>query len=75
MICLYFLRCPSWADDESIAVRNVNNELHFFENNNFGNTVFFCLLHSLCMLYLKGSYDAISSFSFSLESHKLIVYR
>ncbi|XP_030622317.1 eukaryotic translation initiation factor 2A isoform X4 [Chanos chanos] len=27
--------CPSWADDESIAVRNVNNELHFFENNNF----------------------------------------
>ncbi|KAM9481325.1 eukaryotic translation initiation factor 2A [Clarias gariepinus] len=27
--------CPSWADDESIAVRCVNNELHFFENNNF----------------------------------------
>ncbi|KAG5269411.1 hypothetical protein AALO_G00201720 [Alosa alosa] len=27
--------CPSWADDESIAVRNVNNELHFFEENNF----------------------------------------
>ncbi|XP_042600565.1 eukaryotic translation initiation factor 2A-like [Cyprinus carpio] len=27
--------CPSWADDESISVRNVNNELHFFENNNF----------------------------------------
>ncbi len=53
MICLYFLRCPSWADDESIAVRNVNNELHFFENNNFGNTAFFCLLNSLCMLYLN----------------------
>ncbi|XP_036392819.1 eukaryotic translation initiation factor 2A isoform X1 [Megalops cyprinoides] len=30
--------CPSWADDESISVRNVNNELHFFENNNF-NTI------------------------------------
>ncbi|MBN3308549.1 eukaryotic translation initiation factor 2A [Amia ocellicauda] len=27
--------CPSWSDDESIAVRNVNNELHFFENNKF----------------------------------------
>ncbi|XP_066540461.1 eukaryotic translation initiation factor 2A [Hoplias malabaricus] len=27
--------CPSWAEDESIAVRCVNNELHFFENNNF----------------------------------------
>ncbi|XP_035381512.1 eukaryotic translation initiation factor 2A [Electrophorus electricus] len=27
--------CPSWADDESIAVRCVNNELHFFENNKF----------------------------------------
>ncbi|XP_073706124.1 eukaryotic translation initiation factor 2A [Garra rufa] len=27
--------CPSWADDESVSVRNVNNELHFFENNKF----------------------------------------
>ncbi|XP_069053621.1 eukaryotic translation initiation factor 2A isoform X2 [Lepisosteus oculatus] len=27
--------CPTWSDDESIAVRNVNNELHFFENNKF----------------------------------------
>lgn len=27
--------CPSWADDEKIAVRSVNNELHFFENNDF----------------------------------------
>ncbi|GAA6101874.1 eukaryotic translation initiation factor 2A isoform X1 [Tachysurus ichikawai] len=32
--------CPSWADDESVAVRCVNNELHFFENNNFGKTLF-----------------------------------
>ncbi|XP_029922420.1 eukaryotic translation initiation factor 2A [Myripristis murdjan] len=30
--------CPSWSDDESIAVRSVNNELHFFENNDF-NTI------------------------------------
>ncbi|XP_067103036.1 eukaryotic translation initiation factor 2A [Osmerus mordax] len=28
--------CPSWTDDEKIAVRSVNNELHFFENNDFG---------------------------------------
>uniref|UniRef100_A0A8C7UXC7 Eukaryotic translation initiation factor 2A n=1 Tax=Oncorhynchus mykiss TaxID=8022 RepID=A0A8C7UXC7_ONCMY len=27
--------CPSWSDDEKIAVRSVNNELHFFENNDF----------------------------------------
>uniref|UniRef100_A0A663E1I2 Eukaryotic translation initiation factor 2A n=1 Tax=Aquila chrysaetos chrysaetos TaxID=223781 RepID=A0A663E1I2_AQUCH len=27
--------CPCWADDESICARNVNNEVHFFENNNF----------------------------------------
>ncbi|XP_039613968.1 eukaryotic translation initiation factor 2A [Polypterus senegalus] len=27
--------CPVWSDDESISVRNVNNELHFFENNQF----------------------------------------
>ncbi|XP_035240981.1 eukaryotic translation initiation factor 2A [Anguilla anguilla] len=30
--------CPNWSDDEKIAVRNVNNELHFFENNDF-NTI------------------------------------
>ncbi|KAJ6669410.1 hypothetical protein lerEdw1_008219, partial [Lerista edwardsae] len=27
--------CPCWSDDESICARSVNNELHFFENNNF----------------------------------------
>ncbi|MEE6501007.1 hypothetical protein FKM82_004028 [Ascaphus truei] len=27
--------CPCWAEDESICARNVNNEVHFFENNNF----------------------------------------
>lgn len=30
--------CPSWSDDEIICARNVNNEIHFFENNNF-NTI------------------------------------
>ncbi|KAM8903631.1 eukaryotic translation initiation factor 2A [Spinachia spinachia] len=27
--------CPSWSEDEEISVRSVNNELHFYENNNF----------------------------------------
>ncbi|XP_035857521.1 eukaryotic translation initiation factor 2A isoform X2 [Sander lucioperca] len=27
--------CPSWSEDEKIAVRSVNNELHFYENNDF----------------------------------------
>ncbi len=31
-------------------------------------------LHN-CVSILKGSYDAISSFPFSLECYKLIVYR
>lgn len=26
---------PVWTDDEGICCRNVNNELHFFEDNNF----------------------------------------
>ncbi|XP_026227202.1 eukaryotic translation initiation factor 2A [Anabas testudineus] len=30
--------CPSWSEDEKICVRSVNNELHFFENNDF-NTI------------------------------------
>uniref|UniRef100_A0A3B4BBS4 Eukaryotic translation initiation factor 2A n=1 Tax=Periophthalmus magnuspinnatus TaxID=409849 RepID=A0A3B4BBS4_9GOBI len=32
------LWCPSWSEDEAIAVRSVNNELHFYENNDF-NTI------------------------------------
>lgn len=31
----FWHRCPSWSDDEVICARNVNNEIHFFENNNF----------------------------------------
>ncbi|XP_048190844.1 eukaryotic translation initiation factor 2A isoform X2 [Perognathus longimembris pacificus] len=31
--------CPSWSDDEIICARNVNNEVHFFENNNFTTAV------------------------------------
>uniref|UniRef100_A0A3Q4GK54 Eukaryotic translation initiation factor 2A n=1 Tax=Neolamprologus brichardi TaxID=32507 RepID=A0A3Q4GK54_NEOBR len=28
--------CPSWSEDEKICVRIVNNELHFYEDNDFG---------------------------------------
>ncbi|XP_047246530.1 eukaryotic translation initiation factor 2A [Girardinichthys multiradiatus] len=29
--------CPSWSEDEKICVRSVNNELHFYENNDFNS--------------------------------------
>ncbi|XP_053279227.1 eukaryotic translation initiation factor 2A [Pleuronectes platessa] len=29
--------CPSWSEDENICVRIVNNELHFYENNDFNS--------------------------------------
>ncbi|CAJ1066387.1 eukaryotic translation initiation factor 2A isoform X2 [Xyrichtys novacula] len=29
--------CPSWSEDEKICVRCVNNELHFYENNDFNS--------------------------------------
>lgn len=28
-------RCPKWSEDEKVCVRSVNNELHFYENNDF----------------------------------------
>lgn len=34
-LCVCDTRCPSWSEDESICVRSVNNELHFYENNDF----------------------------------------
>ncbi|XP_068172986.1 eukaryotic translation initiation factor 2A isoform X2 [Antennarius striatus] len=27
--------CPSWSDDEDVCVRSVNNELHFYQNNDY----------------------------------------
>uniref|UniRef100_A0A665U5X3 Eukaryotic translation initiation factor 2A n=1 Tax=Echeneis naucrates TaxID=173247 RepID=A0A665U5X3_ECHNA len=30
--------CPRWSEDEKLSVRSVNNELHFYENNDF-NTI------------------------------------
>ncbi|KAM6931613.1 eukaryotic translation initiation factor 2A [Lycodopsis pacificus] len=27
--------CPCWSEDEKLSVRSVNNELHFYENNDF----------------------------------------
>ncbi|XP_054884394.1 eukaryotic translation initiation factor 2A [Poeciliopsis prolifica] len=29
--------CPRWSADEKVCVRSVNNELHFFENNDFNS--------------------------------------
>lgn len=34
-------RCPSWSEDEQISVRSVNNELHFYENNDFSKKPYF----------------------------------
>merc|ERR1719419_469866 len=34
----FFSKKCSWSEDEHIAVRSVNNELHFFEKNDF-NTI------------------------------------
>ena len=31
-----FHRCPQWSKDEGICARNVNNEVQFYEGNNFG---------------------------------------
>ena len=31
-----FRRCPQWSKDEGICARNVNNEVQFYEGNNFG---------------------------------------
>ena len=45
--CDIFFRDPVWTDDEGICCRNVNNELHFFEDNNFGKLLLI-LMHLLC---------------------------
>ncbi|XP_061575955.1 eukaryotic translation initiation factor 2A [Cololabis saira] len=29
--------CPVWSDDEELCVRSVNNELHFYEKNDFSS--------------------------------------
>ncbi|XP_014894579.1 eukaryotic translation initiation factor 2A [Poecilia latipinna] len=29
--------CPKWTEDEKVCVRSVNNELHFYENNDFNS--------------------------------------
>lgn len=35
-LTIFHFRDPKWTDDEGICCRNVNNELHFFEGNEFG---------------------------------------
>ena len=29
-------RCPQWTRDEKVCARNVNNEIVFYEDNDFG---------------------------------------
>ena len=43
-VCIYCYRCPQWTSDEKLAARNVNNEVQFYENNNFGQ-------YKLCPVY------------------------
>uniref|UniRef100_A0A8C6SEB9 Eukaryotic translation initiation factor 2A n=1 Tax=Neogobius melanostomus TaxID=47308 RepID=A0A8C6SEB9_9GOBI len=43
------VECPSWSEDESLAVRSVNNELHFYENNDFSQTI----LHFIRLFRLR----------------------
>lgn len=61
-ILLFKCRCPCWADDESICARNVNNEVHFFENNNFSKQVF--LWVSLCSIWASLFFFPYFFFSF-----------
>lgn len=49
-------RCPCWAEDESICARNVNNEVHFFENNNFSMRVFLYISFLQMLLLLWGDF-------------------
>lgn len=38
-VYVHSFRLMEWSDDESIAARLANNEVHFFENNNFGKSL------------------------------------
>ncbi|XP_061683186.1 eukaryotic translation initiation factor 2A isoform X2 [Syngnathoides biaculeatus] len=56
--------CPSWSQDEKVAVRIVSNELHFFEDNDFN------------VIANKLHVQKISNFELSPGSHpfKVCVY-
>ncbi|XP_077578828.1 eukaryotic translation initiation factor 2A [Stigmatopora nigra] len=56
--------CPGWSADEKMAVRMVSNELHFFEDNNFG------------VIANKLHMDKVSDFELSPGSYpgKVCVY-
>lgn len=51
-VCVDICRCPSWSEDEKICVRSVNNELHFYENNDFSKKLHLthCFLLASCLL-------------------------
>lgn len=39
-IFLFLNREPKWSDDELLCARNVNNEIHFYENRDFSKLIF-----------------------------------
>lgn len=41
LVSLMIYRCPSWSEDEKLCVRSVNNELQFYENNDFSKDAAF----------------------------------
>lgn len=53
---------PQWSDDEVVVARNVNNEVHFYENNNFDEIVRKIYLQKIAEFKLspgKQSYHAV----------------
>ena len=49
-----FRRCPQWSKDEGICARNVNNEVQFYEGNNFG-----MFDHSPLLLLSNQNFSAV----------------
>jgi len=47
-------RCPQWTKDEKVCARNVNNEMLFYEDNNFSKVlsyVFWCIRVPYLLMY------------------------
>ena len=48
-VLFFFFSMLTWSDDETICARCVTNEIHFFENGNFGIYFIFPLLACTCV--------------------------
>ena len=51
-------RAPQFSDDEKICCRNVNNELHFFEDKNFGKIID-NIISQMLQMYFVNIYSFI----------------